>query len=181
MDGNVYSLKIAIAINPAPAIDRFFFFFFFLNTFTNHRSIITTDSLTRAFLITRVCFIITYSFLKSLAVHNGARPLRDEGNGLAPLLHSTRPPRYDHTFNILLQWFFFWYFMYNYAAMCLWLWSHVQTGDLWEDFSSTHILTLNRLIKFQLTRGVQPGSGFFQVHSRFALCWEQLAFARNLR
>lgn len=41
---------------------------------------------------------------------------------------------------------------------------HTYETAIFEKTSfSTHILTLNPLIKSQLTRGVQPGSGFFQV------------------
>lgn len=65
MDGNVSSLKIAIAINRHQRSTVFFFFFKHIYKLSID---ITTDSLTRAFLITSVCFIITYSFLKSLAV-----------------------------------------------------------------------------------------------------------------
>lgn len=96
-----------------------------------------------------------------------------------PLLHSISPRGAIVHLIILLQlfMFFFFSFLISYiqlarctrAAMCSWLWPHLQTWRPLRRLPPRHILlTLSHLIN---SRHLIP-SGFFRVHSRFALRWE---------
>lgn len=135
-----------------PAIDHFFFIFKHI-----YKLSIAADSLTRASLITSVCFTLLHSFLKSLAVQTDVRPPRNEGNAFAPLLHSTRPSKSDRTFNILLQLFMIFDILCTIMRARGNVLMIMATPTNWRPLRRLprHVLlTLSPLINSQLTRDI---------------------------